>query len=137
MAKKKRRKRPASKTASKIASKTAVKRKRGKPSASRRASAAKPARAATTRGLRARAARDPFLGHAAAVTIVCGCANTEPANLGRTLQELGVAGQSFQVCVFNEVTAAGCTITPDAIPDSADTMLIAAVNVIQTAPRTP
>lgn len=76
-----------------------------------------------------------FLGHAAAVVIVCGCANTSPLNLPRTLQELGVDGVSFQGCVFNGVRRAGCTIDIDTIPDSPDTTLIEVVNVIQNAPR--
>ena len=120
----------------KAAPKAAAKKKSRLAGARRGASGAKPAGKAPSRGLAARAAPDPFLGHAAAVTIVCRCANTEPANLGRTLQQLGVAGGPFQVCVFNAVTAAGCAIAPEAIPNSSDTMLIAAVNVIQVAPRT-
>ena len=76
-----------------------------------------------------------FLGHAAAVVIVCACANTSPLNLARTLDELGLDGVSFQGCVFNGVRKAGCTIDIDDIPDSSDTTLIQVVNVIQDAPR--
>ncbi len=76
-----------------------------------------------------------FLGHAAAVVIVCACANTSPLNLARSLQELGVDGVSFQGCVFNGVRRAGCTIDIDDIPDAPDTTLIQVVNVIQNAPR--
>lgn len=90
-------------------------------------------RAARRRGA---AATDPFLGNARAVSIVCSCANTIPANLGRTLTELGVDGPSFQLCVFNRVGAAGYSISLDAIPSSPDTRLIDVVNVIQHAPRT-
>src|SRR5216684_8563234 len=53
------------------------------------------------------------LGHAAAVVIVCGCANTSPLNLPRTLTELGVNGTSFQTCVFNAVQNAGFQIKMD------------------------
>ena len=85
--------------------------------------------------IRATAAEGGFLGHAAAVVIVCACANTSPINLTRTLQELGVDGVSFQGCVFNSVRRAGCRIDIDTIPDSPDTRLIDVVNVIQDAPR--
>ena len=76
----------------------------------------------------------PFLGHPRAVRIVCGCAGTIPANLGRTLSELGVAGGPFQICVFDGVTKEKCRIDPDAIPNSSDTMLLTVVSVIQNAP---
>jgi len=75
------------------------------------------------------------LGHAAAITIVCACANTSPLNLPRTLAELGVNGTSFQACVFNAVTNAGFQIDMDSIPDAPSTTLISAVITIQNAPK--
>jgi len=57
------------------------------------------------------------LGHALAVVIVRACADTSPLNLPRTLAELGVNGNSFQVCVFNRVTKA-LTKTPGVWGDS-------------------
>jgi hypothetical protein len=75
------------------------------------------------------------LGHAAAITIVCACANTSPLNLPRTLAELGVNGTSFQACVFNGVTNAGFQIGMDDIPDAPTTTLISAVIAIQNAPK--
>jgi|SRR6266403_2233204 len=78
----------------------------------------------------------PMLGHARAVVISCACANTSPLNLARTLDELGIDGNSFQTCVFNGVRDAGYTIQINAIPDSGDTKLIDVVIVIQNAPRT-
>ena len=77
----------------------------------------------------------PVLGHDRAVVIVCGCANTSPLNLARTLDELGVDGVAFQTCVFGGVRASGYTIEIDEIPDSGDTRLIDVVIVIQNAPR--
>jgi hypothetical protein len=85
--------------------------------------------------IRTAAAAQQVLGHAAAVTIVCGCANTSPLNLPRTLGELGVNGLSFQTCVFNGVTSAGFQISIDAIPNSSSTTLIAVVNAIEGAPQ--
>lgn len=85
--------------------------------------------------IRTTSADQEVLGHAAAVVIVCACANTSPLNLPRTLEELGVDGISFQGCVFNGVRRAGGTIGIDQIPDSPGTRLIAVVNVIQNAPR--
>jgi hypothetical protein len=75
------------------------------------------------------------LGHAAAITIVCACANTSPLNLPRTLAELGVNGTSFQVCVFNGVTNAGYKIGMDDIPNAPSTTLISVVIAIQNAPK--
>ena len=75
------------------------------------------------------------LGHAAAVIIVCACANTSPLNLPRTLAELGVNGTSFQICVFNGVKKAGYKINIDDIPDSPSTTLIEVVNAIENAPK--
>jgi hypothetical protein len=85
--------------------------------------------------IRKNAAAGATLGHAAAVVIVCACANTSPLNLARTLAELGVDGVSFQGCVFNGVRRAGFTIDIDDIPDSSDTTLIEVVNIIQDASR--
>ena len=76
------------------------------------------------------------LGHAAAITIVCACANTSPLNLPRTLAELGVNGTSFQACVFNGVTNAGYRIRMDDIPNAPSTTLISVVIAIQNAPKT-
>src|SRR4051812_31925066 len=55
------------------------------------------------------------LGHDRAVVIVCACANTSPLNLSRTLDELGVDGQSFQACVHNSVTSLGYELDLDDI----------------------
>jgi len=77
----------------------------------------------------------PFLGHARAVVIVTFCANTSPANLSRTLAELGVDGIPFQFCVFEGVKHAGYYIEIEIIPDSPDTKLIKVVSVIQNAPK--
>jgi hypothetical protein len=75
------------------------------------------------------------LGHAAAITIVCACANTSPLNLPRTLAELGVNGTAFQACVFRGVTKAGYRIRMDDIPNSPSTTLISVVIAIQNAPK--
>ena len=75
------------------------------------------------------------LGHAAAITIVCACANTSPLNLPRTLSELGVNGTSFQTCVFNGVKNAGYKVDMDDIPDSPTTTLISVVNAVENAPK--
>src|SRR5262245_57908047 len=80
---------------------------------------------------RARSTEARFLGNARAVRIVCSCAGTIPANLSRTLSELGVAGGPFQACVFDAVSKAKFRITLDDIPNSGDTMLVTVVNVIQ------
>jgi hypothetical protein len=77
----------------------------------------------------------PILGHARAVVIVAFCAKTTPANLSRTLAELGVDGISFQNCVFDGVGKAGYRIKIDDIPDGPDTKLIKVVSVIQNAAR--
>jgi hypothetical protein len=81
------------------------------------------------------AATDPFLGHVRAVTIVCGCAKTIPANLARTLDELGVNGIPFQQSVRNAVRAAGYTIGADDVPGAACTRLVQVVTIIQNARR--
>lgn len=79
---------------------------------------------------------DPaFLGHDRAVRIVCRCANTIPANLSSTLEELGVDGNSFQTCIFSSVTGLGYSIKIDDIPDAPDTKLIKVVSTIQNAPK--
>jgi hypothetical protein len=85
--------------------------------------------------LNAEATGQDVLGHATAVIIVCAGANTGPLNLPRTLAELGVNGNAFQVCVFAGVGHAGYEIDLDAIPDSPTTTLIAAVNAIENAPK--
>jgi hypothetical protein len=82
-------------------------------------------------------APDPYLGHARAVVIACTCANTIPANLPRTLAELGVNGIPFQQCVRTSVTTAGYAIGADDIPSAPGTRLIHVVTVIQNAPRQP
>lgn len=91
--------------------------------------------ASLLRPLRSEITGQDVLGHAAAVVIVCACANTSPLNLPRTLAELGVNGTSFQTCVFKRVTHLGYTIDMDDIPDSPSTMLISVVNAIENAPR--
>ena len=78
---------------------------------------------------------EPFLGHARAVVIVCNCGNTSPANLPRTLAELGVDGLPFQRCVRGAVRTTGYAIRIDDIPNAPDTRLIQVVTVIQNAPR--
>jgi hypothetical protein len=78
---------------------------------------------------------EPFLGHAAAVVIVCNCGNTSPVNLPRTLAELGVDGLPFQQCVNKAVRTAGYAIRIDDIPNAPQTRLIQVVTVIQNAPR--
>jgi hypothetical protein len=78
----------------------------------------------------------PFLGHARAVVIVTFCAKTSPANLSRTLAELGVDGNSFQTCVFEGIRQAGYEMDVDKIPNRPDTKLIKGVSVIQSAPKT-
>ena len=85
--------------------------------------------------LNAEATGQDVLGHGTAVIIVCACANTGPLNLPRTLAELGVNGNAFQVCVFNGVRHAGYEIGLDDIPDSPTTTLIAAVKAIENAPK--
>ena len=55
----------------------------------------------------------PFLGHARAVVTVCTCANTSPANLFSTLEQLGVNGIPFQQCVFGTITSLGYSIDVD------------------------
>jgi hypothetical protein len=81
-------------------------------------------------------APDPCLGHARAVVIACTCANTIPANLPRTLAELGVNGIPFQQCVRTGVKTAGYAIGADDIPSAPGTRLIHVVTVIQNAART-
>ena len=77
----------------------------------------------------------PFLGHARAVVAVCTCANTSPANLFSTLNDLGVNGISFQQCVFGTVVNLGYSIDVDSIPDAPASTLISVVDVIQNAPK--
>jgi len=67
--------------------------------------------------------------------MVCSCANTIPANLPRTLAELGVDGLPFQECVRRAVRTAGYAIRFDDIPNAPQTRLIQVVTVIQNAPR--
>jgi hypothetical protein len=80
-------------------------------------------------------AADPYLGHARAVVIACSCAKTIPANLPRTLVELGVNGIAFEQCVRTRVRIAGYAIGPDDIPNAPGTRLIQVVTVIQNARR--
>lgn len=77
----------------------------------------------------------PFLGHARAVVTVCNCANTSPANLFSTLDQLGVNGLSFQQCVFGSVISLGYSIDVDTIPDAPTSTLVSVVDVIQNAPK--
>ena len=77
----------------------------------------------------------PFLGHARAVVTVCNCANTSPANLFSTLDQLGVNGLSFQQCVFGTIISLGYAIDVDTIPDAPASTLISVVDVIQNAPK--
>ncbi len=90
---------------------------------------------ATEEIFKALGATQPFLGNARAVVIACTCANTAPGNLGRTLQDLGVHGGPFQLCVFNGVNTAGYSVGMDTIPNATDSRLIDVVNVIQHAPK--
>jgi len=77
----------------------------------------------------------PFLGHARAVVTVCTCANSSPANLFSTLNDLGVNGISFQQCVFGSVVNLGYSIGVDSIPDAPTSTLISVVDIIQNAPK--
>ncbi len=77
----------------------------------------------------------PILGHARAVVIVTFCAKTTPANLSRTLSELGVDGISFQFCIFEGVKKAGYRMGIEDIPNGPDTKLITVVGAIENAPR--
>ena len=78
---------------------------------------------------------DPFLGNARSVVIVCHCAQTSPANLPRTLAQLGVNGIPFQKCVLTGVNQAGYSIDIDDIPNASSNTLLDVVTVIQNAPR--
>ena len=78
----------------------------------------------------------PFLGHGQAVAIVCASARTIPANLARTLAELGLSCASFQQSVRCAVTAAGYTLGVEDVPAAPGTRLIQVVTVIQNARRT-
>jgi hypothetical protein len=89
-----------------------------------------PVRAAAPR------AAHPFLGHAEAVVIACTCAKTIPANLARTLEELGVGGIPFQQAVGAALKAAGYTLGADDVPCAPGTRLIQIVTIIQNARRT-
>ena len=80
------------------------------------------------------AADTAVLGRDKSVIIVCHAANTSPANLPRTLLQLGVNGVPFQKSVFDGVDAAGFTIDPDAIPNAPTTKLSTVVDVIQNSP---
>jgi hypothetical protein len=80
-------------------------------------------------------AADLFLGHAQAVIIVCKCANTVPANLARTLNELAVNGTPFQQAVRTAVKAAGYSLASDDVPGGPGTRLIQVVTIIQNARR--
>jgi len=76
-----------------------------------------------------------FLGHARAVMIVCASAKTIPANLARTLEELGVSGVPFQQAIRTAVKAAGYTLGPEDVPGAPGTRLIQVVTIIQNARR--
>jgi hypothetical protein len=78
----------------------------------------------------------PFLGHGPAVTIVCASARTIPANLARTLAELGLSCASFQQSVRTAVTAAGYALGAEDVPAAPGTRLIQVVTIIQNARRT-
>jgi hypothetical protein len=82
------------------------------------------------------AVADLYLGHARAVTIVCTSAKTIPANLPRTLEELGVNGIPFQQAIRTAVKAAGYTLGPEDVPGAPGTRLIQVVTIIQNARRT-
>ena len=81
-------------------------------------------------------AASPFLGHGRAVSIVCASARTIPANLARTLEELGLSGPPFQHSVRCAVTAAGYTLGAEDVPAAPGTRLIQVVTTIQNARRT-
>ena len=98
--------------------------------------AAGPAKPSTAAPCAPPRAADPFLGHGQAVTIVCASARTIPANLARTLEELGVSGAQFQQSVRTAVTAAGYTLGVDDVPAALGTRLIQVVTIIQNARRT-
>ena len=78
---------------------------------------------------------DLFLGHGQAVAIVCASARTIPANLARTLEELGVSGAPFQQSVRTAVSAAGYALGVDDVPAAPGTRLIQVVTIIQSARR--
>ena len=78
----------------------------------------------------------PFLGHGQAVTIVCASARTIPANLARTLAELGLSCASFQQSVRTAVDAAGYALGAEDVPAAPGTRLIQVVTIIQNARRT-
>ena len=78
---------------------------------------------------------ETFLGHAQAVLIVCKCANTIPANLARTLSELGVNGIPFQQAVRTAVNAAGYALGAADVPGAPGTRLVQIVTIIQNARR--
>jgi hypothetical protein len=80
-------------------------------------------------------AAEMFLGHAQAVVIVCKCANTVPANLARTLNELAVNGIPFQQAIRTAVKAAGYAIGADDVPGAPGTRLVQVVTIIQNARR--
>lgn len=94
-----------------------------------------PAGASRTAPARKTRGTDAFLGHARAVVIVCKCANTIPANLARTLAELGVNGIPFQQSIRTAVKAAGYALGPDEVPGAPGTRLVQVVTVIQNARR--
>jgi hypothetical protein len=74
-----------------------------------------------------------YLGNARAVVIVLHCANTAPANLFNTLDQLGVNGLAFQQCVYGSIITLGYSIDVDTIPDAPSSTLISVVDVIQYA----
>ena len=106
------------------------------PTAAAAKPTAGPAKPSTAAPCAAPRAAAPFLGHGQAVTIVCASARTIPANLARTLEELGVSGAQFQQSVRTAVTAAGYTLGVDDVPAAPGTRLIQVVTIIQNARRT-
>jgi hypothetical protein len=73
------------------------------------------------------------LGYSKAVVTVCNCANTSPANLFSTLEQLGVNGVAFQQCVFGSIKTLGYSIAVDSIPDAPSSTLISVVDAITNA----
>jgi hypothetical protein len=73
------------------------------------------------------------LGYSKAVVTVCHCANTSPANLFSTLDQLGVNGIAFQQCVFGSIKTLGYSIDVDSIPDAPSSTLISVIDAITNA----
>lgn len=77
----------------------------------------------------------PFLGFARAVVIVTHAAQTNVANLQRTLAQLGVNGPLFRARVAAGIAAAGYKFPAANIPSSPSTTLFQCASVIQNAPK--